>query len=111
MQESQRLEKEIGGVFEAGQTMFAAASNAGSPKRKRNGMWRPPPYTKRMPPWRVWSRTSCRLRPRARTETALLSAKDGLTHLRAALAAAADVARCRGELKAAESYMEGNWRT
>ncbi|HLL21294.1 MAG TPA: chromosome partition protein MukB [Kofleriaceae bacterium] len=114
VQESQRLEREIGGVFEAGQTMFAAAFLATRERADELQRRVAEAEAQRDVATAALHEADAALARVVRDlmsaeagrtdgEATLLRAKDGLTHLRAALVAAADVARCREELKAAET--------
>ena len=113
VQESQRLEREIGGVFEAGQTMFAAAFLA--TRERADELQRRVAEAEAV---RVAANATladaeaalARVRQdlesadarRTEGDAALTSAKDWHVRIQAALAAAEDVARRRKDLAAAE---------
>lgn len=113
VQESQRLEREIGGVFEAGQKMFAAAFHA---MRERADE-----YQRRLAEAEIQRVAACaafleaqgtleRVREeleaadarRGEADTTLMAARGRLVRLQAALEAAEDVERRRRELQVAE---------
>jgi chromosome partition protein MukB len=113
VQESQRLEREIGGVFEAGQTMFAAAflatreradelqrrvAEAEGQRVAGNAAFLDAQEAFE----RVRQALDSAEARRAEGEATLTTAKDWLVRVQAALEAAQDVARRRRGLHAAE---------
>jgi len=114
VQESQRLEREIGGVFEAGQTMFAAAflatrERADELQRRvleaenRRAAADATLLAAQDALVRVRQDLDAAEARRAAVEETLATAKDRLARVRAALAAAEDVTRRRHDLDAAEA--------
>jgi chromosome partition protein MukB len=112
VRDSQRLEREIGGVFEAGQTMFAAAFLA--TRERADELQRRVAEAEalrmaadaalleaRQALARVRQDLASAEVLREEREATLTSAKDWRVRVQAALAAAEDVARRRGDLQAA----------
>src|SRR5437899_5170150 len=114
VQESRRLEQEIGGVFEAGQTMFAAAFLATRERaaelQKRVAeaeAVRSTAANAQAAAEETLARTKLELQlveeRRAEVERLLGAAKQWQTRLKDALVAAGDLARCLSDREAAEA--------
>jgi len=121
VQESQRLEKEIGGVFEAGQTLFAAAFLATRERADELQRRVAEAEAERVAANAALLEAEAALERvrqdldsaetrRAQGESTLASAKDWLVRVQAALAAAEDVARRRKDLEAAEALERASAR-